>query len=418
MLLLLICLSIAISATGFAAIIHVDVTAPSGGTGSETNPYNSLPLGLGAANQNGGDTIKIADGVYTPGTSQSSSFALKKVHIVGGYPGYDVQNGWGTSNPDLYETILSGDINYPNPGPKAYTVVRATVSDMNPSNAILSNVSIQDAYNNDSGRGGGIFVSDGANPRFHRCKIRQNVATFAGAGVYIQKAGALFTRCIIEDNDIPEYQPIYQTFGAGIAAIGDPEGSGGSNVELINSIVRNNTLVKGFGGGGIAIHHKDSVLTMLNSLVVGNVITSAEVVNPYDLTGGGIHLFKLYVFPNDPGPTATLTNSVVANNIAGQGGGISCWATGAGAFTLTNSIVWANTEHCQPPPPCPETGKDVRLWRSTMNINYSDVSRSSANFFEWNSTVNTTGYNPEADPLFDTPSYRLPASTREIRTRA
>src|SRR5580765_2828826 len=90
--------------------IYVDVNAPGPHDGSTwTNAYNRLTVALN--NAVSGDTIHVANGVYTPtnGTDRTATFQLiNGVSIIGEYAGY------GASNPDvrnvLTPSILSGDI--------------------------------------------------------------------------------------------------------------------------------------------------------------------------------------------------------------------------------------------------------------------------------------------------------------------
>ena len=106
----------AIAAQGPSRILYVDDNATAGGGGASwADPYKYLQDALDDAIS--GDEIRVAQGTYkpdqgggeTPG-DRDATFALKNgVSLIGGYAGP------GTADPDaqdpnMYETILSGDL--------------------------------------------------------------------------------------------------------------------------------------------------------------------------------------------------------------------------------------------------------------------------------------------------------------------
>ena len=100
-------------------VIYVDDDASLGGNGQNwATPYRYLQDALTAAVS--GDEIRVAEGIYRPdqdsahpsGTgNREATFQLKNgVAIKGGYAGFG-QPDPDARNIDVYETILSGDLN-------------------------------------------------------------------------------------------------------------------------------------------------------------------------------------------------------------------------------------------------------------------------------------------------------------------
>ena len=99
------------------AVIYVDDDAGGAGDGSSwSDAFTSLQGALAAAGR--GDEIRVGQGVYRPDTGsvvapgfRGATFALRSgVSIYGGYAG--VGSDYPDSrNPDLHQTVLSGDLN-------------------------------------------------------------------------------------------------------------------------------------------------------------------------------------------------------------------------------------------------------------------------------------------------------------------
>ncbi|MGE5295878.1 MAG: right-handed parallel beta-helix repeat-containing protein, partial [Solirubrobacterales bacterium] len=223
-------------------IIRVDKSAPlviwtpDGSTW--TKAYHSLQDGLAAAEA--GDTIRVAQGTYTPdqGTDvtpgdRRASFAIPDgVTVLCGYAGY------GASNPDArdadaYPTILSGDLNdddlwgIVNIAENSYHVVSASGS------GTLDGATITAGNADGSGDdryGGGVLLIS-STLRIEGCKIRDNKADF----------------------------------GAGVACIE------GIAPTLIDTEITGNW-ARVFGGG---LYDDDANVEMTNCLVVGNIASSA-----------------------------------------------------------------------------------------------------------------------------------------------
>src|SRR5688572_24576413 len=86
-----------LNGTALADDWFVDASAGPGGNGAGWTapdvPFNSLQLALAAAED--GDLIKVADGIYKPGTNRDDKFTMVLgVTVEGGYAGV------GAADPD------------------------------------------------------------------------------------------------------------------------------------------------------------------------------------------------------------------------------------------------------------------------------------------------------------------------------
>ena len=123
-------LSLGITLSAAGDTWYVDDSVSTSGDGSGwTQAFKTLQEGLAEANA--GDEIRVAQGIYKPGTSQGDTFELlEDVDVIGGWAGL------GASNPDdydpaLYVTILSGNIgNAGDETDNSYIVVTANDTDI------------------------------------------------------------------------------------------------------------------------------------------------------------------------------------------------------------------------------------------------------------------------------------------------
>ena len=100
-----------------AVDIFVDDTAPGGDGTSWPQAYNDLQDAL--ADADAGDTVRVAQGTYKPGTLRSHTFAMETgVILLGGYIGYNATDPT-IRDPELYPSILSGDLSG-NDGPALF----------------------------------------------------------------------------------------------------------------------------------------------------------------------------------------------------------------------------------------------------------------------------------------------------------
>jgi hypothetical protein len=189
-------------------ILYVDANAVGNNDGSSwTDAYNYLQDALSQANVDGGE-IWVVQGIYKPdanstypgGTNeQEATFQLiSGVAIYGGYAGY------GEPDPnkrdiELYETILSGDINTPSDAnDNSYHVVTGSGTEPN---AILDGFTITAGNANGSwpkNAGGGMYNASGS-PTTANCTFSGNSANF-GSGMFNNSSSPTVTSCTFSGN--------------------------------------------------------------------------------------------------------------------------------------------------------------------------------------------------------------------------
>ena len=297
-----------------AAVIYVDAGATGANNGSSwTDAYKYLQDALTAAGS--GSEIRVAQGTYKPdvdtahpgGTgSRIATFQLKNgVSIYGGFP-----TGCGSRDPNIYVTILSGDIS----GNNSFHVVIGSGTD---STAVLDGFTITHGYADGSppnNRGAGMYNSSGS-PTLTNCIFYSNGARgyqesrygAYGGGMYNQGSSPTLTKCTFSQN--PIFSQMADGYGAGMY------NGGGSSPILTDCIFSGNNVTgddaDGYGGG---MCNSNSSPTLTNCIFSGNEATST-INHGY---GGGMY--------NNAG-SPTLTNCTFSDNSAGSdyggcGGGI------------------------------------------------------------------------------------------------
>lgn len=303
----------AYTATGKVIYVDIDATGINNGW-NWANAFNYLQEALSAASS--GDEIRVAQGTYKPNQFTSipppsmesgnpeiaavSSDREKAFHLMNGVVIRGGYAGFGEPNPDardvqLYETILSGDLNgddgseFANNGENSYHVVRA--SDIAGATAVLDGFTITGGNaNGDSSnwRGGGLYTYAGS-PTISNCTFRGSVVRgydADGGGLYSYRGSPILTNC---------------TF---IANTADDD------------------------GGGMAVYNGSPVMT--NCTFTSN--TAGD-------SGGG---FRNYEGNSKFTNCTFVANSAfnIADNRAGFGGGL---CSHAGNATVINCIFIANS---------------------------------------------------------------------------
>jgi len=323
-------------APAWAADIYVDSDAPGTNNGSSwLNAFNYLQDGLVAARP--GDTIKVAQGVYTPDQGIGSgedgrfaSFALKpEVRLMGGFAGYSVLPTWqwDNRNPQLYVTVLSGDLSgndssidpndheeilrllsAPSRADNSYNVV--TLSNTS-RNTLLEGFTITGGNANgldDASRRGGGIVASTASATVRDCTITACSAFNAGGGMYTYMGDPKVDGCTFVAN-------YAENSGAGIY-------NWGADPNISACVFEHNVGHWQCDGGGI--HNYDS-----NSVIVDCTFR----YNDNGKTGGGI-----YNYQSDP----NIANCVfVENAVRTKGGAI--YNAGNSHPLITNCQFKRNT---------------------------------------------------------------------------
>ncbi len=351
-----ICLFLAIPCQ--AGIIYVDADANGANDGSSwTNACNYLQDALAIASS--GDQIWVAEGIYKPdedtahpdGTgNRSATFRLiNGVAIKGGYAGY------GEPDPnirdiDLYETVLSGDLNgndgadFADNGENSYHVL---TSSRNNATAVLDGFIVTGGNANGAADpthvGGGIYCFR-SDPTLINCTFSGNSARHLGGGIYSDYGDATLIDCTLIGNRAGNW-------GGGMHI------RYGSGTTLTNCVFIRNS-AGSFGGG---LYNYSSSSTLINCLFVGNSAGDQ---------GGAIRSWS---------STPKLYNCTFNNNSASNGGAIG---NSSSTSKLTNCILWDNS------------GSEIFLKKSSAVVNHSDIKGG------WQGIGNI-----DADPCFVQPGY-------------
>jgi predicted outer membrane repeat protein len=191
-----------------ANIIYVDDSASGTNDGSSwTNAYIYLQDALTAAVSN--DEIRVAHGTYTPdlGTGytqgdRNATFQLKNgVTIKGGYVGLDISEKSDERAFNIFETILSGDLNgedAPNVPGSSYSSKFVVTGSYTDETAVLDGFTIIGI--NNMGSGVNLMIESGS-PTIIDCRfdIKVNSFSISNFGIYNSNgSGLTMIRCIFE----------------------------------------------------------------------------------------------------------------------------------------------------------------------------------------------------------------------------
>lgn len=315
-----------------AATIYVDLAnCPGPGDGSEGNPFCEIQTAINTAVS--GDTIFVADGVYTGTGNKNLDFGGKDITL---------RSASGDPSACIIDCQGSGRGFYFHSGETAAARVEA--------------LSVRNGLADDSSpggpRGGGVYCYE-SQPTFVNCTIAENTAATSGGGVYSCGAQPVFSDCTIDGNtaptgggvdcedslDLPGNTRLNGCTIRGNTARGTRAQGGGvrcvdANATLAGClIIGNRAEMTGstsgqFGGGGVYYRSWENP-TITNCIIVGN-----SAVGTATAYGGGVF----------SGSWTTITNCTISGNTASaSGGGVySQFSNFTETQILTNSIVWEN----------------------------------------------------------------------------
>jgi len=335
-------------------IIYVDADANGANDGSSwSHAYNDLQDALAAASIL--DEIRVAAGIYKPdqgtgvtsGDREATFQLINGVTLKGGYAGFDEPDP-NTRDIELYETILSGDLNgndvdvndprelldEPSRAENSYNVVTASGTD---ATAVIDGFTITGGNANGSYpkyQGGGLYNTSGS-PTMNNCTFAGNSASGFGGGMYNDQSSMMLTDCIFVGNLAYNGGGMYNQHSSMIL----------TSCSFVSNLA-------GFRGGGI--ENYGSSLTLFNSTFSGN---SADV------SGGGMACDPL---------NGTLTNCVFAGNLARYGGGIC--GMSVYPMKVTNCTFSGNSAKdrggglhiSMPPGPCGGMNSEASYGRCTI----------------------------------------------------
>ena len=353
-------------------IIYVDDSATGANNGlSWNNAYNYLQDALNDPCLAYGDEIQVAQGVYkpdqgggnTPGDHGATFQLIDGVALKGGYAGFGAPdpNTWDF---ELYETILSGDLNNndvevavedlfdePTRSDNSYHVV---YSNSNDETAILDGFTItggnaDSSYPKDRGSGMHNYYS---SPTISHCIFNWNSAK-KGGGMYNMTSSPTVTNCTFNRNFASEDGGGMDSWGICVPVIAKCTFSGnrafydggGMNCDAYSAPViakctfsRNRAF---FNGGGINCDEQ-STLQITNCTLIGNYAS---------IDGGGMNSYW------DSRPEITNCTFTANSSLFGGGG---MYYDGA---AITNSIFWRNTA---------AFGPEIHSY-ATVTVSYSNI---------------------------------------------
>lgn len=290
----------------YADIIFVDVSATGSNTGlSWADAFEDLNPALETANA--GDTIWVAQGDYYPGGDREDAFTLvDSVVILGGFSGMETQAG--QRDPEIYPTVLSGNIGNPqvvedNSIHVLFIPFDAEIG----SQAVLDGFTISNGNADGDfaeGWGGGIYIGNG-EPRIRNCKISDNRAV-SGGGIHVGSASPVFQDVEVKNN--------YASVGGGGLNLG-----GTLYPRFIRCWFHENVTQR--YGGAVAM---DLSAAEFDGCVFSNNTAVED-------QGGAIS--------NYTNSHPRIFNCTFTGNTAESGG--SLWSGGANAL-IVNSILWGN----------------------------------------------------------------------------
>jgi len=376
---------------------------------SWTDAYTDLQAALAFARVNPQiDEIWVAAGTYAPGPvgDESATFQLLSgVSLYGGFAGWEKTRG--QREVATHHTILSGDIGRDdvygsgvwyigwnrNTANSAHVVTGSGTD----ATARLDGFTIVAGSTGANGTpagspdmyGGGLYNIAGS-PTIANCTFKRNLAAFAhGGGVYNSDSSPTFTNCIFIENYVHLGQ------GAAIANVGNS-----SPVIIDSAFVRNRCVGSGSGGegaGGAISHYSTTALSVRGCLFDHNEaanfypqgqsagtyagaififtgslsVKNGTFIGNTSNAGGAIYTFgdatiETSLFANNAAPSynstvgwggiggalgcqsfagtnVRVTGCTVVNNTAEDSGGLDAY--GSAALTVTNSILWNNSDN-------------------------------------------------------------------------
>ncbi len=376
--------------------IYVDANAIGANYGiSWENAFTNLQDAFAQAQYCDCNAIHVAAGTYKPDCNwanptgsgdQNATFKLiNNVAVYGGFPSGG--GPWESRNPNVYETILSGDINTPDLNTdNSYHVVTGGDTD---ETAVLDGFTITGG--NGSVFGGGMW-NYGGSPTVANCKFSKNFAVgepSSGGGMYNDtNSSPTVTNCAFIENSAG--------LGGGMCNNFD------SNPTIASCTFSGNSAVWCWGGGGGIYNGYNSIPTVtnctftgnsaangggmdggsavINCIFAGNLAYGAAGCAPTGGAGGGMRA----------GSNTTVANCIFSGNRAyseygGSGGGIY---SDYGTTKIANCIIYGNTAW---------DGNEIS---GIAEVNYSDVKG------DWPGTGNI-----DSDPCFVELGYWDPNGT-------
>ena len=230
LLILLIIVSVTYVSNG-ARTIYVDDDSPA--------DFDNIQAAIDDANN--GDTILIAEGIYTGSGNYNIDFKRKAITVRSTDP----------NDP----SVVTNTIIYPNGTGTSRGFYFHRGED---ANSIICGLTITNGYVL-SGRGGaGIYCDNSSSPVISNCIISGNSAEMLGGGILCDNnSSPVIVGCTISDN--------WALDGGGV------ECSLGARPKFTNCVISNNRALESSGGGGGLECTANSSVELTNCTLVGNI---------------------------------------------------------------------------------------------------------------------------------------------------
>lgn len=375
-----------------AGIIYVDGDATGANDGTSwTDAYSYLAYAL--ADAASGDEIRVAKGIYRPDQGlvaipefdwRTATFELTDgLALRGGYAGLGGTDP-NTRDPELYKTILSGDLNgddveVANPFDLADEPTRAdnchsVVTITGP--AALEGVVITGGHaaGHISPRpalGGGLSAT-GEGITIRDCVFTSNFAGGAGGGLYAENAALLLERCTFYRNaagyiSAPDEEPVEV-----LMLLGGPGGGLmllGSGAVLVDCVLSENRAT----WGGAIRSSNPRYTEAVNCLMTANMA----------VYGGAFF---------SEGGLLKILNCTAVGNYAAEG----CFLIEVTAPVRGKPTPWIEVNSCI----LADCGNEISNGSAALTIKYTDIVAGSSAVSDPARSVVWGPGNIEADPLF------------------
>jgi len=177
------------------------------------------------------DTVKVAKGIYTPGTNVLNSFQLKdSVIILGGYP--------DTGNPtdvdrsfSNFQSIMSGEIGVPN---NPVDNIKIILQALNKKGFVVDGFIIENGYAGGSSELGPIYFT-GSTGKIDHSVIRNNFNYWGGSAINAINTTATISNSFIENNATETGNSYGSVF-----SISSTSNIAPSNFTLVNNVIAKN----------------------------------------------------------------------------------------------------------------------------------------------------------------------------------
>jgi parallel beta-helix repeat protein len=272
------------------------------------------------------EEIHVAQGGYTPaepfGDREATFKLVSGVAVKGGYAGLSKPEP-DTRDIDVYETILSGDLNSddaevndalgleddPGRSENSYHVVTGSGTD---ETTVLDGFTITGG--NAEGDGGGGMYNDNGSPTITNCRFSGNIGESSGGGMYNWYSDPTLTNC---------------TFSINLATGHYSRGGGMYNYNS-NPMLTDCTFRENAGGNGGGMYNYWYSSPTLTDCTISSNISITRVGDG----GGGIYC-NYYSNP-------TINYCTISGNVATRhGGGIYC--RNYSSPTISNCTISGNT---------------------------------------------------------------------------